>query len=183
MPPKAQTTTPSTAATTSRSGKDTSIADADSQVVTRGQLQEIVDHLQENNQLLSEKIDSMGMARVKLPSIERFSGERSKLKGFLTQMNFKITQEGVKLATAMDRVAYAGLFLTGKALEWFKPYLTEVQNNGMTTTNKDVQYIFSSWAGFADRLTQIFRDPEATTTAERKLQNLTQRTSAIDYTT
>jgi hypothetical protein len=91
MPPKAQTTTPSTAATTSRSGGDTSIAHADSQVVTQGQLQEIVNHLQENNQLLSKKIDGMGMARVKLPSIKRFLGERSKLKGFLTQMNFKIT--------------------------------------------------------------------------------------------
>jgi hypothetical protein len=42
---KAQTTTPSTAATTLRLGEDTSMADADSQVVTRGQLQEIVDHL------------------------------------------------------------------------------------------------------------------------------------------
>jgi hypothetical protein len=34
MPLKAQTTTPLTAATTSRSGEDTSIADADLQVVT-----------------------------------------------------------------------------------------------------------------------------------------------------
>jgi hypothetical protein len=69
----------------------------------------------------------------------------------------------------MDRVAYIGLFLLGKALEWFKPYLIEVQNNGIITTNKDVQYIFSSWAGFIDRLTQIFRNLEATTIAERKL--------------
>jgi hypothetical protein len=36
MPPKAQTTMPSTAATILRLGEDTSIADADSQVVTRG---------------------------------------------------------------------------------------------------------------------------------------------------
>jgi hypothetical protein len=35
---KAQTITPSIAAIISRSGKDTSIADADLQVVTRGQL-------------------------------------------------------------------------------------------------------------------------------------------------
>jgi hypothetical protein len=31
------------------------------------------------------------MARVKLPSIKQFLGERLKLKGFLTQINFKIT--------------------------------------------------------------------------------------------
>jgi hypothetical protein len=57
------------------------------------------------------------MVKVKLPSIERFLGERLKLKGFLTQINFKITWEGAKLATAIDRVAYIGLFLTGKALK------------------------------------------------------------------
>jgi hypothetical protein len=38
MPPKAQTTTPLTAAIILRLGKDTSIANADSQVVIRGQL-------------------------------------------------------------------------------------------------------------------------------------------------
>jgi len=45
MPPKAPVTTPSTAATTLGSGGDTSIADTDSQIVTRGQLQEMVDRL------------------------------------------------------------------------------------------------------------------------------------------
>jgi hypothetical protein len=33
----------------------------------------------------------MGIVRVKLPLIEQFLGKKSKLKGFLTQINFKIT--------------------------------------------------------------------------------------------
>ena len=37
-----------------------------------------------------------------------------------------------------DAVAYMGLFLTGKALEWFKPYITEFQNNRITIANKEV---------------------------------------------
>jgi len=41
-------------------------------------------------------------------------------------MHFKVTQEGVKLATPMDRIAYAGLFLLGRALKWFKSYLIEI---------------------------------------------------------
>jgi len=181
MPPKAPVTTPSTAATTS--GTDTSMQDTDSQLVTTGQLQEIVDRLTDNNRILGDRLNEIGAAKVKLPSIERFSGERSKLKGFLTQMHFKVTQEGAKLATPADQVAYAGLFLTGRALEWFEPYLTEVQENGATTTNQEVRFMFASWAGFAERLTQMFGDPEATTTAERGLRNLVQRTSAIEYTT
>jgi hypothetical protein len=32
-------------------------------------------------------------------------------------MNFKVTQEGLKLAITIDQVAYIGLFLIGKALE------------------------------------------------------------------
>ena len=41
-------------------------------------------------------------------------------------MHFKVTQEGVKLATPIDQVIYVGLFSIGRALEWFKPYLTEI---------------------------------------------------------
>jgi len=41
-------------------------------------------------------------------------------------MHFKVMQEGVKLAIPIDQVAYAGLFLTGRALKWFKPYLTKI---------------------------------------------------------
>ena len=84
-------------------------------------------------------------------------------------MHFKVIQEEVKLAILLNQVAYTGLFLTGRALKWFKLYLMEIQANGITTTNQDVQYIFASWNGFTEQLTQMFRDLEATTTAEQKL--------------
>ena len=47
-------------------------------------------------------------------------------------------QEGLKLVITIDQVAYAGLFLIGRVLEWFKLYLIEIQVNSITTTNKDV---------------------------------------------
>src|SRR6266704_5621062 len=103
----------------------------------------------------------MGLSKVKLPSIERFDRTRSKLKGFLSQIWFKITQEKAKMGTPMDQVTYAGLFLTGRALEWFKPYLTEIQTNKMTTLNQEVRYIFSSWEGFTSQITQIYNDIKA----------------------
>ena len=59
-------------------------------------------------------------------------------------MHFKIIQEVVKLPTFIDQVVYAGLFLTGRALKWFKLYLTEVQLNSITSTNLEVKYLFSS---------------------------------------
>ena len=39
-------------------------------------------------------------------------------------------------------MAYIGLFLIERVLEWFKPYFTKVQLNRMSTTNVEVQYMF-----------------------------------------
>ena len=43
---------------------------------------------------------------------------------------------------AIKQVAYIGLFLTERALKWFKPYFTKVQLNGLNTTNIEAQYMF-----------------------------------------
>ena len=74
--------------------------------------------------------------------VKYFLGEAYKLKRFLTQIKIKITNKGLGLPTAIKQVAYTGLFLTGRALEWFKPYLTEVQLNGLNTTNIKARYMF-----------------------------------------
>ena len=63
---------------------DTSITNTDLQVVIIGQLQFIIDQLTGNRQALKNKINKMGMSKVKMPLIKRFSGEKAKLKGFLT---------------------------------------------------------------------------------------------------
>ena len=58
--------------------------------------------------------------------VEYFTGEPYKLKGFFTQVKIKITNEGLGLLTPIKQVAYMGLFLLGRILEWFKPYLTKI---------------------------------------------------------
>ena len=40
-------------------------------------------------------------------------------------MSLKLRYKGPKIVTPADIVVYAGMFLTGKVLEWFKLYLTE----------------------------------------------------------
>ena len=67
--------------------------------------------------------------------VKYYSGEVYKLRGFLTQIKIKITNKGLGLLIVIKQVAYAGLFLIGRVLEWFKPYFTEIQLNGMSTTN------------------------------------------------
>ena len=71
-------------------------------------------------------------------------------------------------------MVYIGLFLTGCILKWFKLYLMEYKANSLTTGNNEVKYIFLSWEGFCNRLTQIYSNPEVIVTAKRKLQEFTQ---------
>ena len=73
-----------------------------------------------------------------MPSVKYFLGEVYKLRGFLTQIKIKITNKGLGLLTVIKQVAYAGLFLTGRVLEWFKPYFTKIQLNGMGTINIEI---------------------------------------------
>jgi hypothetical protein len=49
-----------------------------------GQLYKVINQLINNSVVLNNKINSIGIFKVKMPSIKRFSGEKAKLKGFLT---------------------------------------------------------------------------------------------------
>ena len=75
------------------------------------------------------------------------------------------------------------MHLIGKPLEWFQPYLSETQINGITTTNKEVRYMFSSWEDFKAQLVQMYRDFEEEETAIRKLYELKQTGLVIVYMT
>ena len=85
-----------------------------------------------------------------MPLVKYFLGEVYKLRGFLTQIKIKITNKGPELLMAIKQIAYIGLFLTERVLEWFKPYFTKVQLNGLNTTNIEIQYIFSIQEGFTN---------------------------------
>jgi hypothetical protein len=63
---------------------DTNIANIDLQVVTMKQLYKVVNQLTNNSVALDNKINSIGMSKVKIPLIKRFSGEKVKFKRFLT---------------------------------------------------------------------------------------------------
>ena len=82
------------------------------------------------------------------------------------QISLKLKYKGHKIATPLDVVIYTGIYLTGKALEQFKPYLIKYQTNGATITNLEIKYIFINWENFKSQLMQMFRDPEEEVTAK-----------------
>ena len=67
--------------------------------------------------------------------VEYYLGEAYKLREFLIQIKIKIINKGLGLLIVIKQVAYTGLFLIGRVLKWFKPYLTKIQLNGMSTIN------------------------------------------------
>ena len=84
-------------------------------------------------------------------------------------MRLKLYNKGYKVFIQFNAVTYTGLFLIGKVLKWFKPYIIKFQNNRMATANKEVQYIFLSQDVFTVRLIQIYRDLELELMAERNI--------------
>ena len=99
------------------------------------------------------------------------------------QIKIRINNEGLKLATPFDKIIYAGMHLIGKPLKWFQPYLSKAQTNRVTTTNKEVRYMFLLWEGFKSQLVQIYRDSEEEEMATKKIYKLRQTASAIVYMT
>jgi diketogulonate reductase-like aldo/keto reductase len=102
-----------TTATTLESVGNTNIANTDLQIITIGQLYKVVNQLTNNSVVLNNKINSIGISKVKMPLIKKFSKEKTKLKGFLTQMKLKIRHKKQKLPIVIDQMAYTGLFLAG----------------------------------------------------------------------
>ena len=66
---------------------------------------------------MENKINKMGITKVKIPLVKKFSNKKAKFKRFLTQIKLKIRHKGVKLPIVVDQVVYAGLFLTGYILK------------------------------------------------------------------
>src|SRR6266567_4835628 len=95
----------------------------DLQIVTIGQLREVVEQINQGQEAFNNKLKSIETNAVKLLAVKRFNGTRVKLKGYLTQMSLKLRYKRPKIVMLADAVAYVGMFLTGKVLEWFKLYL------------------------------------------------------------
>ena len=124
-----------------------------------GQLREIVDQINIGQEAFNERLKDIGKAKVKLLEVKQFNKTRVELKGYFIQISLKLRYKGHRIATPLDVVAYAGIYLTGRALKWFKPYLIEYQTNRPTTTNLEIKYIFINQENFKNRLIQMFGDP------------------------
>lgn len=109
----------------------------------------------------------------KISAPEHYSGERSKLTGFLTQLLLVFCLQPSCYPTDSIKINYAASFLRGTPLRWIQPYLTAKTEPGLLR-NYDL---------FCKELCQNFGDPDELATAERSIMNLKQKGSAASYAT
>jgi hypothetical protein len=139
------------------------------------------DHLTQLDAQVGASAPISSVSGPKLPKAEPFDGTRAKLRGFLTQMNMHLDANKTKLPSQADKVIFVATHLRGQAWNWFEPYIREYyekQSNEWSTITRN---IFTSYAGFRRYLEQTFGDIDAEATAERRLKQLRQTTSASAY--
>src|SRR6266566_3074256 len=62
-------------------------SEVDLQVVTIGQLKEIIEQINAGQEAFNNKLRSIGTKKVKLLAVKQFNRTQMKLKGYLTQMS------------------------------------------------------------------------------------------------
>jgi transposase InsO family protein len=146
--------------------------------VSPKELMDMVAQLQEHIANLEAK---QSQRSVKLPQPEFFDGTRSKLRGFLTQMEMQLRMNS-QIVNEDDKVVFVSTYLRGQAFEWFEPFIREYQEkedkDDWSDTTKE---IFRTYTAFKKKLEQTFGDIDAVRSAERRLRRLKQTGSASTY--
>lgn len=124
-------------------------------------------------------------ATTKVNPPKKFDGTRSKLKGFLAGMDLYIRFNQNTFATEADKVLAAGMNMEGDAMEWMQPMITDYLDWGHDDNkiDDDTKKLFKSYADFKIEIGKIFGEIDEERTAERKIQNLTQKGPAANYVT
>jgi transposase InsO family protein len=145
------------------------------------QMPSVNDHLQQLHAQVVASAPAGAVQGPRLPKAECFEGNRTKLRGFLTQMDMHMDMNKSKLPTEASRVIFVSTYLRGQAWDWFEPHIRDYYGKpkeawSMTTTD-----IFDDYANFRQHLENTFGDIDAARTAERKLQRIRQNHSASAY--
>jgi Retrotransposon gag protein/Zinc knuckle len=125
--------------------------------------------------------------RYKAP--EAFTGERSKLQGFVLQLRLYMKFNEERFRSDTEKVLWATTLLEGKAHQWIEGFLEdylkntnkqgEINKTGMETTTV---IIFSAWEGFISELKANFGVTDEKKEAVRAMEVLRQKGSATAYT-
>ena len=122
---------------------------------------------------------------VRVSQPDKFHGDRKNLNAFILQMEIYFSFNDDKFEEDYNsKSLFATSFLRGAALEWIEPFIHDFyeheSTDGSMVTTKT---IYKTWDGFKKEIKRMFGDFNATQIAVRKLLDLRQTGSAINYAT
>ncbi|KAJ3459939.1 hypothetical protein MRS44_016012 [Fusarium solani] len=108
----------------------------------------------------------------------KFDGDQKKLKTFLTELRTYFHYYPTQFFKHENRVKFAGSCLTGSALGWFEPFLSDyVRGNPSDVT----MTIFRDYDVFEDRMKKVFGEVDEVQAATDRLMRLKQTKAASEY--
>lgn len=131
---------------------------------------QVEDHLAQIHAQVTASVPASAVQGPRIPKAEHFEGNRTKLRGFLTQMDMYIDVNKVKLPSEASKVIFMLTYLRGQAWNWLEPYIRDYYEKASDEWSAMTTEIFGSYGSFRRYLERIFGDIDATRTAERKLQ-------------
>jgi hypothetical protein len=121
--------------------------------------------------------------RVKIGKLEKFGGDRSRLRAFLTGARRQMEVEGLTTASESDKVLYVSSFLEKDPEKWFEPFLREYQQRGKKRMSTLASEMFNDYAVFERHLDAVYGNVDAQRDAAQKIVALKQTGSAMKYCT
>ena len=101
----------------------------------------------------------------KVPQLEPFSRDQTKLKGFLVKCELYFRFNHTKFMNDMDKVLWTVTLLKGPAFDQMEAHVTNYMENkgpkGELVEDdmfRETLTIFSSWEGFKKRISRVFSD-------------------------
>ena len=133
----------------------------------------------------AQKTPMIATAPAKIPLPKKFTGERSKLRSFLTSMELYLRYNEQTFPMPQDKIMSAGMNLDGEALDWFQPYMQDFMDYSTQPAKlrDDTRRIFSNYQAFEKEIKIVFGVVDEQRTAAIKLRQLRQVGAASEYTT
>ena len=143
------------------------------------EMQSMINQL--TSQLMATPNERKALKKPKIATPEKFDGDRTKLRTFLTSVDLYC--EFNEVEEEQDKILMASTYMKDKAANWMQPYvddyMKDVKNNG---TKEETKAIFASWNGFKEEMGRIFGEVDAQNQAEKAITRLKQTKSVSAYT-
>ena len=123
---------------------------------------EMVGQLQEQLKVISKRAMGAPKIIVKIPKPDYFNRTRTKLQGFLIQMDIQFRIYIGQFLDNIAKIIFISIYLRGSTYKWFKPILQEYNYKKLEDQDNITKKIFLSYDFFQKWLEGTFGEVNKT---------------------